>query len=661
MKNILLLTLILFIFSCDLDIVPDDIENGTVCDFIETPVAKIITNATTCEVSDCTISFDASTSTNACTYQWDVDGNLSTIENETASFDHTLITVGLHTITLWVENNDAEIHSTQVVINVVDPNSTAVTAFFSVDSISNNNFAPAIAYFKNESNNATSYEWDFGDGSAISTEETPEHIFSMHGNFMVKLTASNGTNTQLYQDEISIQEMPDPPVADFEISNMSNNYCAPTTINFNNTSTDANEYEWDFGDPSSGSNNTSNSLNASHLYSSVGNYLVTLTIRNSITEIEDVATQEINITSPTFVKYFGGVDYENGRDLIQTSNRGYAIFGTSSSFTEDMYLVFTDKNGNKINSSELTYGGSGNSDGHKIIVTNNGYALVGSSTSGGNAWDMNLILIDEDGNELSSNTYGGTTSEYGNSIVQSSNGNFAILGSITSSNGLSSSVSLVITESDGTKITDKSYLIGNSNLNYGYDIIPTANGYALLCYSVEIVNGLPIGRSTIIFTDTNGTKLDEYQYGSMGLTIGTTMIETNDGGFAIIGNTTNNAANGRDVYFLHIDATGAIVNSKTYGGPADDYGGDIIQRTDGSFVIIGSTESVVNADSDMYLIFTDANGNEVSSKTFGGNDVDYGSSIIQTEDGGLGLFGTTSNSNSGRDFFFVKTDADGNL
>ena len=369
----------------------------------------------------------------------------------------------------------------------------------------------------------------------------------------------------------------------------------------------------------------------------------------------EVVEDNLIIGNETIVKEYGGFDDESGADIIQTSNGDYALFGTSSSFgdKDKMYLVFTDKNGNQINSSELTYGDSiRGTRGNVIIPTINGYALVGSNG------DMNLILIDENGNELSSNSYGGAnnfTKEWGNAIVQSPNGNFAILGTAENNLGTEWKISLVLTESDGTMINGRKYAIGQSNFNYGHEIISTTNGFALLCYSIDTV-----GKTILILTDQEGEKLNEFQYEALDFTYGNSMIETNDGGFAIVGYTFN-SGNDRDVYFLHIDGNGDILNSNTYGAAGNDYGRDIIQRADGSFVIIGDTESNLSGQSDMYLIFIDENGNEISSKTFGNEYADFGEAIIQTEDEGLGLFRTTTDMDGGRNFYFVKTDADGNL
>jgi PKD domain len=59
--------------------------------------------------------------------------------------------------------------------------------------------------FTNFSSNATEYSWDFGDNSgATSTSKTPQHIFTKKGDFLVSLTAKNGTETSKFTDTVSI-------------------------------------------------------------------------------------------------------------------------------------------------------------------------------------------------------------------------------------------------------------------------------------------------------------------------------------------------------------------------------------------------------------------------------------------------------------------------
>ena len=64
-------------------------------------------------------------------------------------------------------------------------------------------------------------------------------------------------------------------------------------VSFSSCSTDAYEYEWDFGDGTTGSGST-----ASHIYYSAGNYIVTLTVSSKNEKKSDVTTDGITVYKP---------------------------------------------------------------------------------------------------------------------------------------------------------------------------------------------------------------------------------------------------------------------------------------------------------------------------------------------------------------------------
>jgi PKD repeat protein len=143
-----------------------------------------------------------------------------------------------------------------------------------------------------------SYAWSFGDGSTPpeANQANPAHQYTTAGTFAVALTVSNanGSNTRTRPAYITIG---DSPVASFTASPGSG--AAPLPVAFDGTgSTGASlTYAWDFGDPGSGSANTSALPKPTHTYAAAGSYAAKLTVSNG-NGTSTSPTTTITVTPP---------------------------------------------------------------------------------------------------------------------------------------------------------------------------------------------------------------------------------------------------------------------------------------------------------------------------------------------------------------------------
>jgi hypothetical protein len=113
-----------------------------------------------------------------------------------------------------------------------------------------------------------------------------------------------------------------------------------------------------------------------------------------------------------------------------------------------------------------------------------------------------------------------------------------------------------------------------------------------------------------------------------------------------------------DIWLLKTDANGDTLWTKIYGGTNDDDSYEIQLTTDGGFIITGWTESFGAGDADVWLLKIDSLGDTLWTKTYGGTQKDVGASIKQTPDGGYIVTGLTFSFGAGlQDVYLIKTDS----
>lgn len=152
-----------------------------------TPVAEFDYDPLTTNFTAPTTIRFSNFSTNADSYYWDYSGGSSTDKDLIVKFS----LAGAYNITLKATGSggtDTKSKTYTIVSSV--PNNPPTASF--TYSPNQNLIAPAKITFTNTSQNADSYQWDFGDGTT-STDVNPVKEFSNSGTFRVKLTASSKT------------------------------------------------------------------------------------------------------------------------------------------------------------------------------------------------------------------------------------------------------------------------------------------------------------------------------------------------------------------------------------------------------------------------------------------------------------------------------------
>jgi hypothetical protein len=345
--------------------------------------------------------------------------------------------------------------------------------------------------------------------------------------------------------------------------------------------------------------------------------------------------------------YSNGI-FDRGYSAIQTTDGGYILTGETdltNSSNSDLIVIKTNSLGNVLWSNN--YGGSGAEIGYSITeLDDGGYIILGESNSyslaTSDSIDAWILKIDMNGDSIWSASYGSYGLDIGYDICTTHERGYVVTGTSYTSLG-NNHLWIFKTDSIGNIIWDKKY--GTMTFEVGLGIEATLDsGY--------IVSGIGYGGcSWLIKTDNNGdtlwTKTDCWNREVEDIE------QTTDGGFISTGNGYG------DFFLVKTDQYGNTIWDKKYGGVNYEKGYDVEQTTDAGYIITGCTSSFGNSTvdyPDMWILKTNALGDSLWSKTFGGLNTDKARSVKQTIDGGYIICGYMY-----KDILLIKTDGNGNI
>ena len=308
---------------------------------------------------------------------------------------------------------------------------------------------------------------------------------------------------------------------------------------------------------------------------------------------------------------------------------------------------------------EQTYGGIDADLGSSVQQTSDsGYIITGWTNSFGiGQQDVWLIKTDGNGNEQWTKTFGGTYTDEGFSIQQTNDGGYIITGSkVTVLNGYSD-LYLIKTDGNGNEQWTKTF--GGSRSDGGYSVQQTDDGgYVITGYYSDLKQIYVY----LIRTDENGNEQWSKTFGNQQVeSSGHTVQQSSDGGFIIVGRTYSIINESFDIYLIKTDGSGNEQWTKSLGGINHVEGFSLDITSNDEYIICGNKRNSVIGDSDIYLMKTDGNGDSLWTKTFGGNQFELSYSVKETTDNGYIILGETESFGSGKtDFYLIKTDENGN-
>jgi len=394
----------------------------------------------------------------------------------------------------------------------------------------------------------------------------------------------------------------------------------------------------------------------------------------------DYALGENKGNGITWDKTFGGSSEDMGFSIILTKNGGYTVAGYTilpriekkddwrsklgyiileKSKKQDFWIIKLDKNG-YIEWDEI-FGNERTDVARSIIQTKDGgYAVVGSIwTNYASKQDFWLIKLGENGNKEWEKTFNKDEHDIAYSIIQTKDGGYAIAGGTGKRFWGEVNCWVIKLDAKGNMEWDNDF--GGIGWDEIYSIIQTKGGSFIAAGSVWS-KGTGRGDVCVAKLDRRGYLVWTKTFGGNDYDEARSIVQTDDGGYAVAGFTILEDTGDRDVWVIKLDKEGNKIWDKTLGGTSEDWANSIIQTKDRGYMVAGWTSSIGAGKTDVWIIKLNKRGDLVWDKTFGGSKDDEAHSIIQTEDGGYAVVGWTKSKGAGNaDVWVIKLDENGNL
>jgi len=362
----------------------------------------------------------------------------------------------------------------------------------------------------------------------------------------------------------------------------------------------------------------------------------------------------------TFQRTYGGDADDGGQSVVQTADGGYYVVGytfSTGSGGADVFVMATDQSGEE--RWTQTFGGAQDDYGFGVTTTANGDCLAAGYLSGSGQADVALHGNTAGGGQLWIQVYGGSNNDMAYSVARNSDGGFVVAGATFSFGSGVPNVYVLRTDSLGDTLWTRTY--GGAGEDYAFSARQTVDSGFIICGTTYSYGA---GQSDIYLIKANAAGDTQWTrtYGGAEHEHGHSVMQTADFGFVICGTTYSFGAGDADIWLIRTDANGETLWTRTFGGDTADLGHSVAQTAYGGFILCGQTASFGTGNYDAWLIKTDSMGDTLWTRTFGGVNDDRGYSVQPTADGGYIIAGMTMSLGAGgADFYLVKTDADGHV
>lgn len=354
------------------------------------------------------------------------------------------------------------------------------------------------------------------------------------------------------------------------------------------------------------------------------------------------------------LKNIGNSGHDKLNDVTSLKNGGYIIVGSSEIEGKDYdaYIVLYDNNGGII--FEKIYGEEQKEEFNEVIETTDSHIVsVGFTHSSKGYYTGLIVKYDLEGN-LIWNTTKGMNGVVLNSVVETSDSEFIVVGkkykSSFGGNELNADTYIAKIGTDGDVLEE--YVLNFRDYDEFTKIITTFDGQYVVVgntHSNNYEDGVRDG--LIVKFNENLNKLWDRKFGETYDDNFTSVVENDMNEYVVVGYTSS-SENYSDVVITKYSDTGVLKEEETttFSGTGADFATDIVENTQGEYLISGYTNSTSGDITGEYNLFdgfiikVNANFSLIDKTVLGGSDNDWLNSIDITQFNNYVAVGKTSSS-----------------
>uniref|UniRef100_A0A2B4R816 Uncharacterized protein n=1 Tax=Stylophora pistillata TaxID=50429 RepID=A0A2B4R816_STYPI len=242
--------------------------------------------------------------------------------------------------------------------------------------------------------------------------------------------------------------------------------------------------------------------------------------------------------------------------IVETSDGGFAVAGSVRQSTAqklDFWILKLNSTGGK--TWEKNYGGTEDDIAYSIVqTTDGGFAVAGSTKSGSSGKeDFWVMKLASDGTKTWEKKFGGSDSDVPTNIIQTSDGGYAIAGETKSKGAGNYDFWILKLTSSGTKTWEKTF--GGSDDDRKASIVQTTDGgYAVAGHKKNKGNY----DAWLLKINSTGTKTWDKTFVESGSDRVYSLIKTKYGGYAFTGSTNSKGAGNFDFWVVKVDKDGDL-------------------------------------------------------------------------------------------------------